>query len=178
MKFFHHYVSICLYIDNIIYRCSSKKLPTDADIFNKFKDGNHQTFKKSLQSDVSGLLSLYEATHLRVHGEEILEEALAFTTTHLESIKHNLSPPLSNLVSHSLNQPLRTGVARVEARHYLSIYQDCDSHNETLLTLAKLDFNLVQQLHQKELCEITRLTIKLHEYLSKWNKSSCMFMFT
>ncbi|KAL6127443.1 hypothetical protein ACLB2K_070808 [Fragaria x ananassa] len=121
------------------------------DIFNKFKDGNHQTFKKSLQSDVSGLLSLYEATHLRVHGEEILEEALAFTTTHLESIKHNLSPPLSNLVSHSLNQPLRTGVARVEARHYLSIYQECHSHNETLLTLAKLDFNLVQQLHQKEL---------------------------
>ncbi|KAL6127344.1 hypothetical protein ACLB2K_075385 [Fragaria x ananassa] len=126
------------------------------DIFNKFKDGNHQAFKKSLQSDVSGLLSLYEATHLRVHGEEILEEALAFTTTNLESIKHNLSPPLSNLVSHSLNQPLRTGVSRVEARHYLSIYQECDSHNETLLTLAKLDFNLVQQLHQKELCEITR----------------------
>jgi hypothetical protein len=32
------------------------------------------------------MLSLYEATHLRVHGEAILDEALVFTATHLESI--------------------------------------------------------------------------------------------
>ncbi|PRQ33610.1 putative lyase [Rosa chinensis] len=126
------------------------------DIFNKFKEENDQKFKASLLSDVSGLLSLYEATHLRIHGEDILEEALAFTTTHLESVKHSLSPSLSKQVAHSLNQPLRKGIPRVEARYYLSIYQECDSHNKTLLTFAKLDFNLLQKLHQKELCEITR----------------------
>ncbi|KAL6179369.1 hypothetical protein ACLB2K_050884 [Fragaria x ananassa] len=126
------------------------------DIFNKFKEGNDQTFKQTLQSDVSGLLSLYEATHLRIHGEDILEEALAFTTTHLESIKHSLSHSLSKQVTHSLKQPLRKGIIRVEARYYLSIYHEFDSHNETLLTFAKLDFNLLQQVHQIELCEITR----------------------
>ncbi|PRQ55595.1 putative lyase [Rosa chinensis] len=44
---------------------------------------------------------------------------------------------------------------RIEARHYLSIYQEDDSHNETLLNFAKLDFNTVQKVHQKELSEIT-----------------------
>ncbi|KAL6202272.1 hypothetical protein ACLB2K_025980 [Fragaria x ananassa] len=38
----------------------------------------------------------------------------------------------------------------------MSAYPESDSHNETLLTLAKLDFNLLQQVHQKELSEITR----------------------
>ncbi|XP_040363491.1 (-)-germacrene D synthase [Rosa chinensis] len=126
------------------------------DMFNKYMEANDQKFKASLLSDVSGLLSLYEAAHLRIRGEDILEEALAFTTTHLESIRHSLSPPLSKQVAHSLIQPLRKGITRVEARYYLSIYHERDSHNETLLTFAKLDFNLLQQVHQKELCEITR----------------------
>ncbi|XVF70502.1 hypothetical protein PTKIN_Ptkin11bG0166900 [Pterospermum kingtungense] len=45
------------------------------ETFTKFKDekGN---FKASLTSDVRGLLELYEAAHLGVHGEEILEELL------------------------------------------------------------------------------------------------------
>ncbi|KAJ0104688.1 hypothetical protein Patl1_19290 [Pistacia atlantica] len=42
-------------------------------------------FKENVSSDGRGLLSLYEATHLRVHGEDILEEAL-FTTTLLKSL--------------------------------------------------------------------------------------------
>ena len=75
----------------------------DADMFNKFKQGNYndEKFKESLVSDVPGLLSLYEATHLRIHGEDILEEFLAFTTTHLESTKSSLSPPLLKQVAHS-----------------------------------------------------------------------------
>ncbi|MCD7463707.1 hypothetical protein HAX54_051203 [Datura stramonium] len=36
-------------------------------------------------SDVLGLLNLYEASHVRTHGEDILEDALAFSTIHLES---------------------------------------------------------------------------------------------
>ncbi|RVW61551.1 Valencene synthase [Vitis vinifera] len=43
-------------------------------------------FKKALISDVRGMLGLYEAAHLRVRGEDILDEALAFTTTHLRTL--------------------------------------------------------------------------------------------
>ncbi|KAL6186617.1 hypothetical protein ACLB2K_042737 [Fragaria x ananassa] len=126
------------------------------DVFNKFKQSNG-TFKEHLMSDIVGLLSLYEATHLKVHGEDILEEALTFTTSHLESAAPQLSSPLSKQVTHALYQPLWKGFSRLEARHYMSVYEEDDSHNQTLLTLAKLDFNLAQNVHQKELSDMTRL---------------------
>nr|XP_011462933.1 PREDICTED: (-)-germacrene D synthase-like [Fragaria vesca subsp. vesca] len=116
------------------------------DVFDKFKESNG-TFKEYLTSDVVGLLSLYEATHLRVHGEDILEEALTFTRTHLESAAPRLSSPLSKQVTHALSQPLWKGFSRLEARHYMSVCEEYDSHNKTLLTLAKLDFNLMQKVH-------------------------------
>jgi (-)-germacrene D synthase len=131
-----------------------------ADMFNKFKDSDGK-LKESLRDDVIGLQSLYEATHLRVQGEDLLGEALTFTTTHLESAANHLSLPLSKQVRHALNQPLWKGLPRLEARHYLSLHQELHgSRNQTLLSFAKLDFNLVQQVHQKELSDIARLTIK------------------
>ncbi|XP_034678278.1 LOW QUALITY PROTEIN: (-)-germacrene D synthase-like [Vitis riparia] len=124
------------------------------DLFNNFKD-NEGNFKESLSSDVRGMLSLYEATHFRVHGEDILDEALAFTTTHLQSATKYSSNPLAEQVVHALKQPIRKGLPRLEARHYFSVYQADDSHNKPLLKLAKLDFNLLQKLHQKELSDIS-----------------------
>ncbi|KAE8703202.1 (+)-delta-cadinene synthase isozyme A [Hibiscus syriacus] len=125
----------------------------ESEIFNKFKDENGN-FNMSLTRDVKGLLQLYEASHLNVDGEHILEEALAFTTTHLEFAKgHN---GLSALVSHALNRPIRRSLPRLEARHYISLYQQNDSHHKTLLKFAKLDFNLLQNLHKEELSKISR----------------------
>ncbi|GMY31369.1 (-)-germacrene D synthase-like, partial [Fagus crenata] len=123
------------------------------DKFTKFKD-NDGNCKESLISDARGMLSLYEATHLRVHGEAILDEALVFTATHLKSIASHLSPPLATQVSHALKQPIRKGLPRLEARHYFSIYQEDPSHDKVLLTFAKLDFNLLQKKHQKEVSNI------------------------
>ncbi|PON95190.1 Squalene/phytoene synthase [Trema orientale] len=127
----------------------------EADMFNKFKN-NDGKFDNSLTNDVRGLLSLYEAAQLRVHGEDILDDALSFTTTHPESIASHLSSPLSDQVKHALKHPIRKSLQRREARHYISIYHQDASHSEVLLTLAKLDFNLLQKLHQKELSDITR----------------------
>ena len=126
-----------------------------ADLFNNFKDGDGK-FKKSLSSDVRGMLSLYEAAHFRVHGEDVLDEALAFTTTHLiQSAARDSSNPLAEQVVHALNQPILKGLPRLEARQYFPIYQSDGSHNKALLKLAKLDFNLLQKLHQKELSDIS-----------------------
>ncbi|KAF5728190.1 hypothetical protein HS088_TW21G00334 [Tripterygium wilfordii] len=54
-----------------------------SEVFNKFKsdDGN---FKESLTNDVNGILSLYEAAHLSLHGEDILDQALAYTSAQLD----------------------------------------------------------------------------------------------
>lgn len=103
-----------------------------------------------------GLLSLYEAAHLRVHGEDILEEALAFTTSHLESMKTQLKNPLAVQIIRALKLPLWKSVNRVEARHYISVYGENDSHSKTLLRFAILDYNLLQKLYQSELGKISR----------------------
>uniref|UniRef100_A0A7N2MX04 Sesquiterpene synthase n=1 Tax=Quercus lobata TaxID=97700 RepID=A0A7N2MX04_QUELO len=66
------------------------------------------------------------------------------------------SPPLATQVSHALNRPIQKCLPRVEARQYFSIYQENASHNEILLNFAKLDFNMLQKQHQKELGHISR----------------------
>ncbi|XP_059428060.1 (-)-germacrene D synthase-like isoform X2 [Corylus avellana] len=146
-----HMYTAYSYIYNIYKAC----LNFSPDTFTKFKDSNGN-FKKSLINDAQGMLSLYEAIHLRVHGEDILDEALVFTATHLESVATHLSPLLASQVSHALKQPIHKGLPRLEARYYFSIYPQDASHHEVLLTFAKLDFNLLQKLHQKELSEIAR----------------------
>ena len=106
---------------------------------------------------------MYEATYLRVHGEDILDEALDFTTAQLKSVtSQNLCPSstLMDQVTHALKQPLRKGIARLEARHYMSVYQQDPSHNKVLLNFEKLDFNLLQKIHQEELSHIARLDYK------------------
>ncbi|TKY66664.1 (-)-germacrene D synthase [Spatholobus suberectus] len=103
------------------------------------------------------MLSLYEAAQLRLHGEEILEEAHNFALIQLtKSITTQLSPSLAAQVHHSLRQSLRKGIPRLEARYYMSFYQEDPSHDENLLTFAKLDFNMLQELHQKEVSNVTK----------------------
>ncbi|EOY08702.1 hypothetical protein QUC31_010780 [Theobroma cacao] len=123
--------------------------------FNKFKDekGN---FKASLISDVRGLLELYEAAHLRVHGEQILEEALAFTSSHLKSAETMVEYPLSTQINNALKRPLRKSLPRLVARNYISIYERYVTQEDTLLEFAKLDFKLLQHLHKKEIKEVYR----------------------
>ncbi|XP_050247221.1 sesquiterpene synthase 2-like [Quercus robur] len=125
------------------------------DVFNMFKDEDGQ-FRESLTSNVEGMLAFYEATHLRVHGEDILDEALEFTTTHLKSTASLVGNPLAAQITHALKQPLHKGIPRLEARRYISVYEQDASHNKVLLKLSILDFNLVQSLHKEELSDITR----------------------
>ena len=74
-----------------------------AKVFNKFKE-NGGKFNESFITDTWGMLSLYEACHLRVHGEDILDEALTFPVTYLELINENIqvSPSLAKQVKHAL----------------------------------------------------------------------------
>ncbi|KAL3323731.1 hypothetical protein AABB24_038072 [Solanum stoloniferum] len=126
-------------------------------IFSKFQDESGK-FKESFASDdVLGLLSLYEASHVRTHGEDILENALDFSTTHLESAAPHLNSPLKEQVTHALEQSLHKGIPRVETRFFISsIYEKDESKNDALLKFAKLDFNLLQMLHKQELAEVSR----------------------
>lgn len=124
------------------------------DVFNKFKcEGG--VFNKDITYDTRGLLSLYNAAHLLIHGEPALEEAITFAKYHLESRIASLEFPLAEQVRRALHLPLPRTYKRMETIHYISEYKEEEYHNPVLLEFAKLDFNLLQHVHLKELKAIS-----------------------
>ncbi|KAG5625884.1 hypothetical protein H5410_011102 [Solanum commersonii] len=124
-------------------------------LFSRFQDAKGK-FNEPLSNDIRGLLNLYEASHVSTHGEDILQEALVFSTAHLESAAPHLESPLNKQVTHALEQSLHKSIPRVETRYFISIYEEEEFKNDVLLRFAKLNFNLLQMLHKQELSEISR----------------------
>nr|AGV01227.1 santalene synthase mutant 12 [synthetic construct] len=126
------------------------------DVFKTFQNKTGE-FDMKLCDNVKGLLSLYEASYLGWKGENILDEAKAFTTKCLKSAWENISEKwLAKRVKHALALPLHWRVPRIEARWFIEAYEQEANMNPTLLKLAKLDFNMVQSIHQKEIGELAR----------------------
>jgi len=129
------------------------------DEFNKFKNEDG-SFISGIENDPKGLLSLYNAAHLLTHDEGTLEDAILFSRRHLESIQSSLKPPLADQVGRALQIPLPRTLKREEAISFIPEYsssvQDQTYSPEILLELAKLDFNLLQHLYQKELKALTQ----------------------
>lgn len=125
------------------------------EVFDKFKSKNGR-FMDDISHDIIGLLSLYEASHLGIEGEDELEEARRFSAIHLKSVVRNLEGDLADEVHQSLEVPLHWRMPRLETRNFIHIYERRNSKNSTLLDLAKLDYNLVQSAYQKEVKELTR----------------------
>ncbi|XP_031092796.1 (-)-germacrene D synthase-like [Ipomoea triloba] len=145
-----------LYIVSLKFRLLRQGgYPISSNVFEKFTNSEGK-FSESLINNVPAMLSLYEASHLRVHGEKILEEALTFTTSHLQSMLPNLTSLLRTEVSEALKQPFYKRIRRLEAKRYISIYEVDETHDPMLLKLAKLDFNMLQKEHKRELGIFTR----------------------
>uniref|UniRef100_A0A453T2L5 Terpene synthase N-terminal domain-containing protein n=1 Tax=Aegilops tauschii subsp. strangulata TaxID=200361 RepID=A0A453T2L5_AEGTS len=134
------------------------------DVFDKFKDENG-SLREDITKEPRGLLSLYNAAHLLVHGETSLEEAIAFARHHLKSMRGSLKSPLAKQVKRALHLPLPRTYRRVETVHFISEYKEDEGHNPILLELAKLDFNLHQHLHLKELKSMTKWWKELSEFI-------------
>ncbi|KAF3776250.1 Myrcene synthase [Nymphaea thermarum] len=127
------------------------------DVFNVFKDEKGR-LKNVLAEDVKGLLSLYEASHLGFEGENVLEEAMTFSTHHLEESTKmlNIDSILARQIAHALELPMSRRMLRSEARSSIDVYESMPRHHSGLLKLAKLDFNNVQSLYQAEVKEMLR----------------------
>jgi hypothetical protein len=130
-------------------------LTKHAGVFDKFRSSDGR-FTDSLSSDMEGLLSLYEASHLGMHGQNTMEEARLFSVQNLKSLMRKLDSNSAEQVRQSLEIPLYWRMQRVEARNFIDVYQKDTAKNLTLLELAKLDYNLVQSIYQRELEELAR----------------------
>ncbi|KAK2989236.1 hypothetical protein RJ640_029534, partial [Escallonia rubra] len=132
------------------------------EVFRRFTDETGM-FKECLCEDTREILYLYEATYFSIPGESILDEARDFTTKHLkESLNDkNIDQNLAMLVRHSLELPLHWRMLRLEACWFIDAYGRSEDMNSNLLDLAKLDFNMVQAIHQDDL-----------KHMSRWWKST------
>lgn len=117
----------------------------------KFKDEDGYI----TSNDTRSMLSMYNAAHLRIHGEEILDNAITSTKKHLQSVMEHLQTPLAEEAQYALETPLFRRLRRVEARHYISVYEKMNTRNEAILEFAKLDFSILQALYCEELKELT-----------------------
>ncbi|KAL7145230.1 hypothetical protein ABFS83_07G066900 [Erythranthe nasuta] len=127
-------------------------------VFDKFTDEANK-LKEMVSSDVEGLLSLYEAAHIRIRGEDILEEAIPLTKHHMTRhmlSSQSLESPLKDKVKRALVHSLHRGVPIIEAHVYISIYGKDDSRDEIILKLAKNNFNYLQNMYKEELSELYR----------------------
>ena len=121
-------------------------------MFEKFRDrqGNLSS------DDVSCLLMLYDAAHMRTHGEKILDDMISFNKSLLQSLMlKNLEPELAEEVRCTLETPRFRQVERVEARRYISVYEKKVVQYGTILEFAKLDYNILQTIYCDELKELT-----------------------
>ncbi|KAH1144318.1 hypothetical protein AAZX31_12G204600 [Glycine max] len=132
-----------------------------SNVFNKFKNDQGK-FNETLANDIQGLCSLYEAAHLRTHKDAILEEACDFANTQLKSLADKLSPSIATQINHCLRQPFNKSLPKFEARYHMTLYEEDPSHNKTLLTFARVDLNILQKMHQKEIGIITKWWKKLN----------------
>jgi (3S)-linalool synthase len=125
------------------------------DVFRKFldKSGN---FKESLTKDIKGMLSLHEASYLGTKDEEILKKAMEFSKAHLNDLRPYLSIEVSRNIDKALTLPKHLRMARLEARNYMEKYSKSSNQIPALLEFAKLDSDMIQSQHQRELAEICR----------------------
>lgn len=123
------------------------------DVFEKFKGGDGK-FMDSLRGDVEGLLSLEQASFLRLQGQQILEEAKAFTGECLKASLGKLDKIKAMQVQQSLEVPLYWRMERIEARNFIDCYEKDETKISALLDFAKLDYNLTQSVYQQELKEL------------------------
>ncbi|KAL5227528.1 hypothetical protein ABZP36_015793 [Zizania latifolia] len=125
------------------------------DVFDKFRD-NKDSFKESLTSDTRGLLSLYNAAHLAMPREEALDDAIAFSRRHLQSMESKLMSPMAEQVARALDIPLPRAPRRLETTYYIAEYlKDSAAFDNTVLELARLDYELLRFLHLKELKDLS-----------------------
>ncbi|KAM3362564.1 (E,E)-alpha-farnesene synthase isoform X2 [Capsicum galapagoense] len=123
-----------------IFRQHGYNVPQD--VFLSYIVEMGEQFLVGANMDPKTLVQLFEASHLALEDENMLDGARIFCTNNLKSS--------TNVI------PLHWKVEWYNARRQLSIQENDESGSkfESSLRLAKLNFNMIQAEHQKDLVDI------------------------
>ncbi|GAB4826786.1 hypothetical protein Ancab_033667 [Ancistrocladus abbreviatus] len=124
------------------------------DVFINFINEN-DNFRGSVSGNIEGVLKLFEVSHLALEGENILAMARAFSYRKLKDNIPDMDDHLAKQTSSTLELPLHWRVQWFEVREKIDAYAKEVNNNPLLLELARLNFNRIQAMHQKELKELS-----------------------
>ncbi|KAK8992265.1 hypothetical protein V6N11_048353 [Hibiscus sabdariffa] len=127
-----------------------------AGVFDRFKDREGR-FRHELCKDIKGLIELYEASQLVIDGEYVLDEAREFSSGTLKKWENTKVGHISqSVMNNTLDQPFHKSLSRLTARKLLATdFRGTNGWINILQDVAKMDFNLVQSLHQKEIAHVS-----------------------
>nr|BBO53755.1 putative nerolidol synthase [Scoparia dulcis] len=129
-----------------------------SDVFQNFR-GRDGKFKLKLSQDMRGLMELYEAAQLSIDGEDILDEAIKFSSQHLlnKSSQLGVDSKWSRIVANKLRHPYHKSIARLTGKDiFIRDFKDLNEDDRTLRELLKLDLRMEQSVYQQELLQISR----------------------
>lgn len=118
----------------------------------KIEDG---TFEKG---DIKGLISVYEASYLATKLDTKLHRVIrAYANQELRRFINSPDHSIYNINTfemavEALEMPYHWRMRRLETRRYIDAY----TKQDVLIEFAKVDFNIVQAVHQEELKYLSR----------------------
>ncbi|KAL5731035.1 hypothetical protein ACHQM5_003798 [Ranunculus cassubicifolius] len=125
--------------------------PVSTDVFQRLTDSKGG-FIEELKYDLGGMMGLYQAAQFGIDGEGILDQASTFTKTNLVGVLPCLNQDQASVVRDNLDHPYHKTLTRFFLKHYIKTKENGpEMHDNVFQEFAKLDFNLVQFLHQSEL---------------------------
>ncbi|KAK1582056.1 hypothetical protein Q3G72_011461 [Acer saccharum] len=139
-----------------------------AGVFNNFILNNKGKFIKwNVSEDIKGLMGLFEASQLSIGtGEDhLLDEAEDITTKFLNEYYCKMMDLDDDdnyyqarvIVGNTLKYPHHKSLPRFVAKNlFLSNYQGENGWIHVLQELAKIDYNVVQSLHQREIVQVSK----------------------
>ncbi|GLJ31907.1 hypothetical protein SUGI_0642240 [Cryptomeria japonica] len=128
----------------------------------KEKDGQFSSSYTQSHEEIRSVLNLFCASLIAFPEEKVMDEAKVFATTYLKQVVSKIDDDnLSLEIKYNLEYGWHTNMPRLEVRNYIDIYGKNTSwmacmNNRKILDLAKLDFNMVQSIQQRELQLLSR----------------------
>ncbi|KAL5702321.1 hypothetical protein ACHQM5_027551 [Ranunculus cassubicifolius] len=130
--------------------------PVPSDVFNRFTD-KHGKFRHHLSTDLDGMIGLYQASLLGMEGEGILDLANAFTSVYLRGSAKKWSQHQARIIKDIVDHPNHLTIARFNIKNVMKNQKSgVGSYDFNLQELARMDFNIVQALHNAELQQLVK----------------------
>jgi (3S)-linalool synthase len=125
------------------------------EVFNKFTN-KEEKFNPKLGENINGMINLFEASQLIMAGEDILDEAGEFSKNILKEKMAQFDYHEAMFVRRTLEYPFHKNLSMFTARNFCSHLYGTNVWFGSLKEVAKLDFSLLQCLHQQETVQISK----------------------